>query len=362
MEAAACDEKSTVPAVDRWATPPPPARSADAGPTRRQRAALAVVRGVIGDATEQLEVLRRISVGLPVVVHERQADGSILEHALKPSMADVRAACMFLIERRWGRSRWSEAPAAPSDGVPGASSLALPEGMRLRMRELAREFVLEQAAPAAVEKGHSPRDAEREPMPGTIDLVPVWPAQGERGAGAGGEEVPRPAGARGRGGARGGVPASASVGPLIEGRKVFMPEPLPNSQKTPGVLQGEVRMPAPCSICGHRHEEECEEYMAGFGRSCRCPQYVDPDVVGEEVVVVSPEAKRVADGMALAAREEKAARCGCGHELGEHFATKATTRCTVCGCRSFAEWRGTEESEGALMGHFARVAKRGAGS
>ena len=328
----------------------PPIPVAERGPTHRQRAALAVVREVIGDAREQLEVMRRISVGLPVQVHERLADGTIREHYLRPAMRDIREACMFLVERRWGRSRWAEAAAGEHDSTP---ALQMAEGMRLRLREVARELVLERV-PDAVEKGHSPRDAEPDEMAVIeAELAPVWPAQGV------GVPAPRPAGGGGGRGNRG--PNGASVGPLIERRASSMPEPLRNIPENIPAGAQETPMPAPCSMCGHVHGEECEEWMPGFGRSCRCPEYVDPDVAGEEVTVVEPEAQVVADGMALAARagREPEGRCGCGHELVEHFATPASTRCTVCGCRGYVEWRPDAENEGALMEHFAKVAKRG---
>ena len=345
------DENITPAPVDRWATLRALAPGADAGPTRRQRTALAVVRASIGDASEQLEVLRRMSVGLPVAVNERMPDGSIVEHLLRPDLKDVRAACMYLIERRWGRARWAEASIGEGEAHPDAGLAALPDGTRVRLRTLAREFTLE--IPSAVEKGHSPRDEAHDAGALTLEVVPVWPAQG-------GEEVPAPARGGGGGGSAKGVPSRASVGPLIEGRTLNMPEPL-FSVEIPAVL--EPGMPGPCSLCGHRHEEECEEYMAGMGRSCRCPVYVDPDVSSEETIAASPEMQRVADGVALAARavESEGGRCGCGHGMKEHFATKATTRCAVCGCRGYREGRSELlEQEGALMEHFAKVAKRGA--
>jgi len=115
-------------------------------------------------------------------------------------------------------------------------------------------------------------------------------------------------------------------------------------------------MPGPCSICGHRHTEECEEYMAGLGRTCRCPEYVDPELVSEVVVVVTPEQRRVAEGVAVAGlvgTGGDSSRCGCGHEAGEHFATPRSTACTVCKCR---RWTAERTNEEALAAHFAKRA------
>jgi len=296
-------------------------------PTKRQRAALAVVRQVIGDAREQLESMRRLSVGLPVRVVEELVTGERVEHVVHPSARDVREAAAYLIERRWGSVVETE-PLDP-DSVPTAAQL--PDGLRVRLRTLAREITFE--------KGHSPRDADADGLV-PLDHVAVWPERGTAPPPA--EGVPARRGAWGGGGAPQGGPTRCDVGPKLETRVLLLPDPL-EVEKTPGVS----RMPSPCGTCGHRHaavDAECDVWMEGFGRSCRCPVYVDLDEgLVEESVVLSPEAVKLAE-VFIEASAGAWSECVCGHARVAHFLTPASRACTVCGCRVF---RGAALEEGA---------------
>ena len=130
MEVETCDLNSTDASVDLWATPLLPARDPDA-PTKRQRAALATVRDVVGDATEQLEVMRRISVGLPVVVNERLPD-AVLTAADEVELVDMSPRAL--------RQRMKHGNVYPPERAAIALDKFFSEGNLTALRELALRF------------------------------------------------------------------------------------------------------------------------------------------------------------------------------------------------------------------------------
>ncbi len=122
----------------------------------RRKGALALVKSVIGDAREQLAMLERISRGEGIVLTYSDRKGRKRRKLLWPTLTDARKCAIYLVERRWGKLPAyspSDATAEPITGFDGAQ---LPDGLRLKLREVARELVLEYAPP----------DAHRIPNPG----------------------------------------------------------------------------------------------------------------------------------------------------------------------------------------------------
>ena len=115
----------------------------------RRKGALALVKSVIGDAREQLAMLERISRGEGIVLTYSDRKGRKRRKLLWPTLTDARKCAIYLVERRWGKLPAyspSDATAEPITGFDGAQ---LPDGLRLKLREVARELVLEYAPPDA---------------------------------------------------------------------------------------------------------------------------------------------------------------------------------------------------------------------
>lgn len=338
---------------------------------RRHRASLAVVRSVIGDAEEQLHTLRKLSLGLPVRVNERLADGSVIEHVLTPTIREVERAAEYLVDRRHGRI-FGEVKGDPGD--MHAAPDAIPAGLRVRLREVAREWVFERESLG--EKGDSPMDEEAQRvlmMDSTY--TPTWPAPGEArppvGAFAPASSEGAPArGAPAAGGGRAPEdPRPLAWGPPTDMRVTSLPAPL-EPEILPGGVKSAVDILArtttmgPCDNCGHIHAGgDCDVWMGLLGRSCGCAEYVDtaeslrapngdpvyiPDRCTEAALEVPvAQQRRYAECVAA----ESAEKCLlCGHRAEEHFATASSTGCVECKCREFKAGGGrdgvTEEGVG----------------
>lgn len=107
---------------------------------RRRRSMLATVRELVGDAEEQLTMLRRISLGETIEIGKGKG-----KRTLVPDLADVRQACIYLIERRWGKLPTFDpisdrVDALSADGA--GPSAVIPARLATQLRSIARQVGL----------------------------------------------------------------------------------------------------------------------------------------------------------------------------------------------------------------------------
>lgn len=115
------------------------------GSSPKGRTALAVVREVVGDGREQLEMIAALSRGevLHVWGLDRKGVPRVVR-TLRPRVEDVYRACVYLVDRRLGRiPRLEPGTGGPGGGPGDVGALPdLPPELRARARALARDLVL----------------------------------------------------------------------------------------------------------------------------------------------------------------------------------------------------------------------------